>query len=214
MNDSFRAVRFRKLIRNVYTKRFMKYGRQPHGVFWSDLGRQQSRFKIIIYQMLALAPSGIIKIADVGCGYGSLANYMREMHNCSRFSYTGYDINPTLIDACLEHSFLPPNSFAIGDYPKVLVDFSVMSGTYNMSVTRDLTHWESYVFRCLTKCWSHSRVGMIFNVLVANKSHISDGMLYHCEVEKLRRRCMRQFGPTRVIREKSLPRDATLVVTR
>jgi SAM-dependent methyltransferase len=214
MRDSFRALRFRRLIRNVYNKRFLKYGCQPHGVFWSDSGRQKSRFKIIKDQMSALVPSGIVKIADIGCGYGSLADYMRETPNSSRFVYTGYDINPTLIAACHQYSHLPSKSFAIGDCPMELVDFSVMSGTYNMAVTKDLIHWERYMFRCLAKCWDQSRIGMIFNVLVADKSHISDGMLYHCEVDKLRRRCIKQFGTTRIIRERSLPRDATLVVTR
>ena len=138
MRDSFRALRFRRLIRNVYDKRFLKYGCQPHGVFWSDSGRQKSRFKIIENQMSAVVPSGIVKIADIGCGYGSLAGYMRETPNCSRFVYTGYDINPTLIAACQQYSHLPSKSFVIGDCPTELVDFSVMSGTYNMAVTKDL----------------------------------------------------------------------------
>ncbi|MAH73878.1 MAG: hypothetical protein CBC09_07245 [Cellvibrionales bacterium TMED49] len=214
MNDSFRALRFRRLIRSVYTKRFSKYGRQPHGVFWSDLVRQQSRFKIIHNQISALVPSGVVKVADIGCGYGSLADYIRETPSCSRFVYTGYDINPTLIATCREHSNLPSKSFSVSDCPLELVDFSVMSGTYNMSVTKDLVHWERYVFRCLAKCWGQSRLGMIFNMLVADKSHISEGMLYHCEVEKLRRRCVQQFGATRIIREATLPRDVTLVITR
>ena len=91
------ALRFRKLITGVYTKRFNKYGRQPSGIYWSDNERQCSRFKIILDQVAAIIPQGSVSIADVGCGYGALADYLRNSGDSDhvRYHYAGYDINPT-----------------------------------------------------------------------------------------------------------------------
>lgn len=216
MRKMLRALRFRKLITGVYTKRFQKYGRQPSGVYWSDKDRQLSRFSIILNQVAAVLPKGSVSIADVGCGYGALAHHLRNGVNSDyiRYHYTGYDINPTLIRACRGAPGIPSKQFKLGDCPSEVVDFSVMSGTYNMSVTRDLDHWETYILDCLERCWRYSRHGMVFNLLSADYSYISEGMLYHSNIHKIRRYCRSNFGATRIIREARLPSDATLVVVR
>ncbi len=216
MRKMLRALRFRKLITEVYTKRFNKYGRQPSGIYWSDEQRQCSRFKIILDQVAAIIPQGSVSIADVGCGYGALADYLRNSGDSDhvRYHYAGYDINPALINACRGTHGIPATQFKLGDCPTETVDFSVMSGTYNMAVTRDVAHWESYILSCLSSCWRYSNRGMVFNLLASDNSYISEGMLYHSNLFNIRRYCRANFGPTRIIREPRLPSDATLVVSR
>ena len=189
MNAIFRALRYSKRVKNVYTKRFAKYGRSPSGVYWSNVERQQSRFKIILDQILYVKPRGRISIADVGCGYGALLEFIWENSAYNRMLYTGYDINPALIAACRSHPKFPADAFNIGDCPNVRTDFSLMSGTYNMAVTDDAADWEKYFLDCLAKCWKYSSEGMVFNLLCGEEAHISDGRLYYCNVEKIRRYC-------------------------
>ena len=214
MKSILRAMRYGRLIRNVYTKRFVKYGRQPAGIFWSNEQRQVSRFKIILDQILFVRPQGSVSIADVGCGYGAMLRFIRENKAYSRLTYSGYDINPTLIKACKSDARLTSRHFHIGDRPVNSVDFSVMSGTYNMAVTSNVDDWEEYFLGCLESCWKYSRRGMVFNLLSSEKSHISDGSLYYANVKRIRGYCKTNFGVTRVIREPHLPSDATFMVTR
>ncbi len=77
MKSILRALRYGRLIRNVYTKRFVKYGSRPAGIFWSNEQRQVSRFKIILDQILLVRPKGSVSIADVGCGYGAMLRFIR-----------------------------------------------------------------------------------------------------------------------------------------
>ena len=214
MKSILRALRYGRLIRNVYTKRFVKYGRQPAGIFWSNEQRQVSRFKIILDQILFVRPKGSVSIADVGCGYGAMLRFIRENKAYSRLIYSGYDINPTLIKACKGDARLTSRHFHIGDRPVNSVDFSVMSGTYNMAVTSNVDDWEEYFLGCLESCWKYSRRGMVFNLLSSEKSHISDGSLYYANVKRIRGYCKTNFGVTRVIREPHLTSDATFMVTR
>ena len=214
MKSILRALRYGRLIRNVYTKRFVKYGRQPTGIFWSNEQRQVSRFKIILDQILFVRPKGSVSIADVGCGYGAMLRFIRENKAYSRLIYSGYDINPTLIKACKSDARLTSRHFHIGHRPVNSVDFSVMSGTYNMAVTSNVDDWEDYFLGCLESCWKYSRRGMVFNLLSSEKSHISDGSLYYANVKRIRGYCKTNFGVTRVIREPHLPSDATFMVTR
>tara|TARA_E500000178_G_C16971339_1_gene731081 strand:- start:970 stop:1440 length:471 start_codon:yes stop_codon:yes gene_type:complete len=155
-----------------------------------------------------------VSIADVGCGYGAMLRFIRENKAYSRLIYSGYDINPTLIKACKSDARLTSRHFHIGDRPVNSVDFSVMSGTYNMAVTSNVDDWEEYFLGCLESCWKYSRRGMVFNLLSSEKSHISDGSLYYANVKRIRGYCKTNFGVTRVIREPHLPSDATFMVTR
>lgn len=214
MLKALKSLHFRRLIRGVYTQRFKKFGRQPSGIYWTSKERQFSRFAIIIQQVASAAPQGTISIADIGCGYGAMVDYLQESAGCARFRYSGYDINPQLIRSCRANATIPAQQFQMGDCPAELVDFTVMSGTYNMAVTKDIDDWERYFLDCLERCWRYSRRGMVFNLLAADQSYISNGMLYHSDVNKIRRYCRAKFGATRVIRKSGLPSDATLVVMR
>ena len=214
MKSILRALQYSRLIRRVYTKRYAKFGSQPAGIFWSNEQRQLSRFKIILDQIIFVQPTGSVSIADVGCGYGAMLHFIRANRAYNRLLYSGYDINPTLVKACKSDARLPSQHFHVGDRPICSIDFSVMSGTYNMAVTFNVDEWEDYFFGCLELCWRYSRKGMVFNLLCAEKSHISDGRLYYANVQRIRGYCKANFGITRVIREPRLPSDVTFMVTR
>jgi SAM-dependent methyltransferase len=214
MKSILRALRYGRLIRRVYTRRFAKYGRHPAGIFWSNEHRQLSRFKILLDQILFVQPKGTVSVADVGCGYGAMLYFIRENRAYDRLVYSGYDINPTLIKACKNDARLPSKRFHVGDRPLTAIDFSVMSGTYNMAVTSDVKHWEEYFLGCLRSCWRYSRKGMVFNLLCAEQSHISDGGLYYANVHRIRAYCKANFGITRVVREPRLPSDVAFMITR
>ena len=59
----------------------------------------------------------VFEIADIGCGYGSFADYLNRNLNRSEFNYEGFDINSMFIEHCCR-KFLEANiRFNIGSRP-------------------------------------------------------------------------------------------------
>ena len=61
--------------------------------------------------------------------------------------------------------------------PRGIVDFSVMSGTFNLSVTDDIKIWEKYILKNLTNIWKKTNKIMAFNLLHQNKRKINNQLL-------------------------------------
>ena len=87
-------------INSQYSKRFEKFGPTAKGVFWASTGRQERRFDLILKEIQKISRNHIfLEIADIGCGYGSFADYLNRNHNKSKFNYEGFDINPKFFPA-------------------------------------------------------------------------------------------------------------------
>ena len=83
-----------------YSARFQKYGATPKGSFWVSKTRQELRFETILKEVAKISRGAPIEIADIGCGYGALANYLSHRRDINLLSYEGYDISPKLINEC------------------------------------------------------------------------------------------------------------------
>ena len=90
---------FEAEIKSQYSKRFQRFGATPKGVFWVSTERQETRFDLILKEIQKISPKQtVLDIADIGCGYGSFADYLFKKLNRSEFRYEGLDINKKLID--------------------------------------------------------------------------------------------------------------------
>ena len=202
-----------KNIIDEYTKRYKKFGPTPKGSFWISKKRQYKRFEIILeeIQKVSKGPQPI-KLADIGCGYGAMADYLISTKQINAYSYQGYDISPILIEEC-NKKFSDLNiSFSLGKKPNSLSMFTIMSGTYNLTMTRDVLEWEEYVFKCLSECWKLTSNAMIFNLQVSKKQRVSDSNIYFAEASRVIDRCVSVFGPTRTTKSEDLPNDITFTV--
>ena len=202
-----------KNIIDEYTKRYKKFGPTPKGSFWISKKRQYKRFEIILQeiQKISNGPQPI-KLADIGCGYGAMADYLISTKQINTYSYQGYDISPILIEEC-NKKFSDLNiSFSLGKKPNSLSMFTIMSGTYNLTMTRDVLKWEEYVFKCLSECWKLTSNAMIFNLQVSDKQRVSDSNIYFAEASRVIDRCVAVFGPTRTTKSEDLPNDITFTV--
>ena len=86
----------------IYKKNVKKHGFTPRGLFWNSKESQENRFAILIdllEQFTNKIDKNIIKIADVGCGYGDLNLFLKKNFN-KKFEYKGYDINTDFINFC------------------------------------------------------------------------------------------------------------------
>ena len=202
-------------INNQYSERFKKFGATPKGVFWISNERQETRFNLILKEIQKISPKQtILDIADIGCGYGCFADYLFKKLNRSEFRYEGLDINKNLIDHC-HRSFLEPNlRFAVGGKPSSVTDFVIMSGTYNLASTKNVTLWEQYLFDCLSECWAYAKSAMIFNLQTSKKTKISSQNIYYANASDIIDFCVSKLGPTRIVRDNSLENDVTFTVVK
>ena len=202
-------------INNQYSERFKKFGATPKGVFWVSNERQETRFNLILKEIQKISPKQtVLDIADIGCGYGSFADYLFKKINRDDFKYEGLDINNDLIEHC-HRNFSESNlRFVVGCKPSSDKDFVIMSGTYNLATTKDVSLWEQYLFDCLSECWSYAKSAMIFNLQTSEKRKIGSQNIYYANTSDIIDFCVAKLGPTRITRDTMLENDVTFTIVR
>ena len=202
-------------INSRYSERFEKFGPTPKGVFWASNTCQERRFSLILKEIKKISRNqSVFEIADIGCGYGSFADYLNRNHNKIKFNYEGFDINSKFIKHCRSKFSKENLKFKIDSKPSSKKDFVTMSGTYNLATTTNVSLWEQYLFSCLSECWSYTKTAMIFNLQTSKKSKISSQNIYYANASRVIDFCVSKLGPTRVVRDSSLENDATFTVVR
>ena len=202
-------------INSRYSERFEKFGPTAKGVFWASNTRQERRFSLILKEIKKISRNqSVFEIADIGCGYGSFADYLIRNLDRTEFNYEGFDINSKFIEHC-SRKFLEPNiRFNIGSRPLSEKTFVTMSGTYNLATTKDVALWEQYLFSCLSECWAYAKTAMIFNLQSSKTSKISSQNIYYANTSVIIDFCVSEFGPTRIIKDDSLENDVTFTIVR
>ena len=202
-------------INTQYSERFKKFGSTPKGVFWVSNARQETRFDLILKEIQKISlKKTVLDIADIGCGYGAFADYLFTKLNRSEFKYEGLDINEDLIEYC-HRNFLESNlRFAVGGKPSSDKDFIIMSGTYNLATTKNVSLWEKYLFDCLSECWACTKLAMIFNLQTSKTRKIGLQNIYYARTSDIIDFCVAKLGPTRITRDTSLENDVTFTIVR
>ena len=91
---------FEASIRSAYTRRFREKGAQAEGVFWASRLSQQARFEQVLQDMKSEQGTDRFSLADIGCGYGALFDYIRRTEAWRGIDYSGVDINKEMISYC------------------------------------------------------------------------------------------------------------------
>ena len=198
-------------INNSYTNRLLKYGNSPQGLFWKNSFTQIHRFELIITALNKYANLKQFTVCDIGCGYGKFFEFLRDKLKKSTFQYQGCDLNNKLIDYCTKNYSDKNSKFYKKSSPKSIVDFSVMSGTFNLSVTDDIKIWEKYILKNLASIWKQTNKIMAFNLLNQNERKIEQG-LYYTNKNWIKDICEQNFGKTEIIFSSILPDDILIIV--
>ena len=198
-------------INNSYTNRLVKYGNSPKGLFWKNSFTQIHRFELIISALNKYSNLKKFTICDIGCGYGKFFEFLRDKLKKSTFQYQGCDLNNKLVDYCTKNYSDKNCKFYKKSSPKSIVDFSVMSGTFNLSVTDDIKIWEKYILKNLVSTWKQTNKIMAFNLLNQNERKIKQG-LYYTNKNWIKNICEQRFGQTEIIFSSILPDDILIIV--
>ena len=198
-------------INNSYSNRLMKYGKSPQGLFWKNSFTQIHRFELIVTALNKYSNLKKFTICDIGCGYGKFFEFLRDKLKNSTFQYQGCDLNNKLIDYCTKNYSDKNCNFYKKSSPKSIVDFSVMSGTFNLSVTDDIKIWEKYILKNLASIWKQTNKIMAFNLLNQNERMIKQG-LYYTNKSWIKDICELNFGKTEIKFSSILPDDILIIV--
>ena len=198
-------------INNSYTNRLLKYGNSPQGLFWKNSFTQIHRFELIITALNKYSNLKKFTICDIGCGYGKFFEFLSNKLKKSTFKYQGCDLNNKLIDYCTKNYSDKNCKFYKKSLPKGIVDFSVMSGTFNLSVTDDIKIWEKYILKNLASIWKQTNKIMAFNLLNQNERKIEHG-LYYTNKNWIKDICEQNFGKTEIMFSSILPDDILIIV--
>ena len=202
-----------KQISNIYNKRFDTFNNTPKGVFWNSKLSQDLRLNIILDKILQNSKSDEFSIADIGCGYGRLYEIIRERKLNGKVEYHGFDINQKIISFCKNNKDFENIKFSISAFPLNETDYVVMSGTYNLTPTNNISLWEDYIIKNLTSNWKLVQKAMIFNCLIKEKRKI-EKKLYYTELSWIQKICERNFCDPEVIKHNLLKDDITIILKK
>lgn len=204
---------YERQINRAYRNRLADRGKTAQGVFWRSESSQIARFDALLSLVHQIAPQMPVSIADIGCGYGAMLDFIKSTPAYAQTAYHGVDINPAMITACHQKFPADQNLFSTGNTPRKMVDFCVFSGTFNLTHSDDAALWTDYIFSCLERCMNKARYGLVLNLLCAPRSTITK-QIFYADRAAFIRRAEASIGPTHARSTKYVSGDVSFVITR
>jgi len=148
-------------VKNYFTEKLNEHGATHQGVDYNSAEAQEARFVQLLKVMNTSAKYSLL---DFGSGYGGMYDYLVRLgHN---LHYVGYDIAESMIVKGRELHPNNPDCWFTDKIEKVpLVDYAVVSGTFNMKLNSDFDTWTQIVLEGLNQMNAHSSKGLAFNML-------------------------------------------------
>lgn len=157
-NDLYRELA------TYYADKLATHGQTARGVDWNSEEGQALRFEQL-YRII-LAPEQGFSIADLGCGWGTLLEYLQARQG--NFDYLGIDVSTEMVEAArLRFHGSSRAEFIVGAAPDRRVDYVVASGIFNIRMDRSDEQWHGHLVDTLDQMHAHSRRGFAFNCLTS-----------------------------------------------
>ena len=203
---------YERQLNRAYRNRLASKGRTAQGVFWRSQSSQVARFDALLSLVHKLRGYQPTSIADIGCGYGAMLDFINQSSNYPHIEYSGVDINRDMVAACHQNFPNQPNLFSIGNKPSSIVDFCLFSGTFNLTYSNDPSLWSDYIFTCLDRCMAQARYGLVLNLLCRPKAQIHQQIFYASRAAFIER-ARAHFGPTHAQTTRHVTGDVSFVIT-
>jgi SAM-dependent methyltransferase len=200
-------------LNRAYRARLLTRGASPEGVFWRSEATQIARFQTLLSMATKTAPDRSLSVADIGCGYGAMLDFIKANPGFCHMRYQGTDINQEMIDVCQRRFPDEKHLFIRASKPKEMVDFCLFSGTFNLTHSTDPELWTDYIFDCLTRCMKYCRFGMAFNLLCSSKTSIKQ-QLYYASRPQIISRSNAQLGSTTALSTPGVNNDVSFMILK
>ena len=202
----------------AYTDAIGRHGATPQGVFWNSAKSQNARFAALMAMIRAHRAETVggtrpPLIADIGCGYGALLDYIDTQPALAGWGYRGIDVTPAMVEACTQRFPERAACFTTGKAPPAAVDYCLVSGTFNLRLINDADRWQRYILESLTPCWHASRRGIALNLLCADKALIRNN-IYYASRDGIIAALQQRFGAVSWHPTRQVKHDVTFLITR
>ena len=182
---------FLQNVATYYSHTLAQHGTTAKGVDWNGAESQRIRFEQVSKIIGSKAP---FSINDVGCGYGALLDYLREIY--PDFTYCGVDVSQSMIDSAnIQHQGASNAAFYHGTDAPHINDYSVASGIFSVCLETPHEQWRQYIEDTIFKLDAWSTKGFAFNCLTSYSD--ADKMkphLYYADPCELFDFCKRNFS--------------------
>lgn len=148
-------------VKGYFTEKLEMHGANHRGVDYNSTEAQEARF----FQLIKVIDPGTkYSLIDFGSGYGGMYDYFLRLGH--QLHYVGYDIAAPMIEKGRElHPNNPDCWFTDKAEELPMVDYTVVSGTFNMKLDADFDVWTKIVIEALDLINSRSTKGFSFNML-------------------------------------------------
>lgn len=144
-----------------FDEKVTQHGATAKGLDYNSEQAQQIRFDQLLKLIDTSKP---FSLNDYGCGFGSLAFYMKNLGYT--FSYHGFDISPAMIEAA--HRENPPGSgwqFTTDLGELKPADYTIACGIFNLRFKANDEEWRAYILETIENFAELSTKGFAFNML-------------------------------------------------
>jgi SAM-dependent methyltransferase len=150
-----------KNVTDYFSKKLEAYGATHLGVDYNSVESQEKRF----FQLLKVMDvTSRYSLLDFGSGYGGMYDYLVRLGH--DVHYVGYDIaEPMIVKGRELHPNNPDCLFTSNVDEIPVLDYAVVSGTFNMKLDADFDSWTAIVIEALQQMNAHASKGLAFNML-------------------------------------------------
>lgn len=148
-------------VKNYFTEKLKAHGPTHLGVDYNSTASQEARFLQLIKIIDADARYSLL---DFGSGYGAMYDYLLRLGH--HLQYVGYDIAEPMIAKGRELHYDNPDCLFTSSMEEIpILDYAVVSGTFNMKLDADAESWTEIVIEALKQMNTHASKGLAFNML-------------------------------------------------
>jgi SAM-dependent methyltransferase len=148
-------------VKSYFADKLNAHGATHRGVDYNSTESQEARF----FQLLKVIDARQkYSLLDFGCGYGGMYDYLVRLGH--DVHYVGYDIAEPMIVKGRELHPNNPDCWFTRDLEEVpILDYAVVSGTFNMKLDADSNSWTQIILEALNQTNAHASKGFAFNML-------------------------------------------------
>lgn len=203
------------LMRDHYSAAFRQHGPTSRGVDWGD--REWAHWSRIDRMIdVARLPGHELErsptILDVGCGYGALAERLRDVGLDWRC--VGVELSQPMVDHA--RTSWPDHEWLVGDFLELELpecDFVVCNGVLTQKLTASRAVMHRYALDVVRKMHGLARVGIAFNLMTTRVNYMVDNLFYVDPLEMLGW-CISEFSSPVALNDAYLPFEYTVYVYR